>query len=47
MTLNTTKNNNITKNTTTSTLECDYLIVGAGAASMSFIDTLLTELPET
>jgi len=45
MTLNTTNNSNITKNT--ATLECDYLIVGAGAASMSFIDTLLTELPET
>jgi len=24
---------------------CDYLVVGAGAASMAFIDTLLTELP--
>mmetsp|Transcript_20807 Transcript_20807/g.49407 ORF Transcript_20807/g.49407 Transcript_20807/m.49407 type:complete len:538 (+) Transcript_20807:95-1708(+) len=28
-------------------LVCDYLIVGAGAASMAFIDTLLTELPDT
>lgn len=29
------------------TLECDYLVVGAGAASLAFIDTLLTELPDT
>ncbi|KAG7349641.1 FAD-dependent pyridine nucleotide-disulfide oxidoreductase [Nitzschia inconspicua] len=28
-------------------LECDYLVVGAGAASLAFIDTLLTELPNT
>jgi cation diffusion facilitator CzcD-associated flavoprotein CzcO len=28
-------------------LECDYLIVGAGAAPLAFIDTMLTELPET
>lgn len=27
-------------------LVCDYLIVGAGAASMAFIDTLLKELPK-
>lgn len=27
-------------------LECDYLVVGAGAATLAFIDTLLTELPE-
>lgn len=26
---------------------CDYLIIGAGAASIAFIDTLLTELPST
>ena len=26
-------------------LECDYLVVGAGAASLAFVDTLLTELP--
>lgn len=25
---------------------CDYLVVGAGAASMAFVDTILTELPE-
>jgi len=29
----------------TKSIECDYLVVGAGAASMAFIDTLLTELP--
>jgi len=28
-------------------LECDYLVVGAGAAPLAFIDTLLTELPES
>lgn len=28
-------------------LVCDYLIVGSGAAPMAFLDTLLTELPET
>jgi len=28
-------------------LDCDYLIVGAGAAPLPFIDTLLTELPDT
>ena len=28
-------------------LQCDYLVVGAGAASLAFVDTLLTELPET
>lgn len=28
-------------------LVCDYLVVGAGATSMAFIDTLLTELPST
>jgi len=33
--------------TTEHRLECDYLVVGAGAASLAFIDTLLTELPET
>ena len=27
-------------------LECDYLVIGAGAASLAFVDTLLTELPE-
>jgi cation diffusion facilitator CzcD-associated flavoprotein CzcO len=32
---------------TLQTLECDYLVVGAGAASLAFIDTLLTELPNT
>lgn len=26
-------------------LQCDYLVIGAGAASLAFIDTLLTELP--
>ena len=26
-------------------LECDYLVVGAGAASLAFVDTMLTELP--
>jgi hypothetical protein len=31
----------------TKKLVCDYLVVGAGAASMSFIDTLLTELPKS
>lgn len=29
------------------TLECDYLVVGAGASALPFVDTLLTELPET
>mmetsp|Transcript_68143 Transcript_68143/g.76283 ORF Transcript_68143/g.76283 Transcript_68143/m.76283 type:complete len:529 (+) Transcript_68143:61-1647(+) len=28
-------------------LECDYLIIGAGATTLAFIDTLLTELPDT
>lgn len=28
-------------------LACDYLVVGAGAASMAFIDTLLTQHPST
>lgn len=28
-------------------LACDYLVVGAGAASIAFIDTLLTERPAT
>jgi len=28
-------------------LECDYLVVGAGASPLAFIDTLLTELPES
>mmetsp|Transcript_7144 Transcript_7144/g.14599 ORF Transcript_7144/g.14599 Transcript_7144/m.14599 type:complete len:519 (+) Transcript_7144:395-1951(+) len=28
-------------------LECDYLVVGAGAAPMAFIDTLLKDLPES
>lgn len=27
-------------------LVCDYLVVGAGAAPLAFIDTLLTELPD-
>jgi len=27
-------------------LVCDYLIVGAGAAPLAFVDTLLTELPD-
>ena len=27
-------------------LVCDYLVVGSGAASLAFIDTLLTELPQ-
>lgn len=31
---------------TTKTLECDYLVVGAGASPLAFIDTLLTELPD-
>jgi len=31
--------------TTTETLQCDYLVVGAGAAGMSFVDTILTEHP--
>lgn len=31
---------------TTKMLECDYLVVGAGASPLAFIDTLLTELPE-
>ena len=37
----------MTTNSETPLLECDYLIVGAGAAPLAFIDTLLTELPET
>ena len=28
-------------------IDCDYLVVGAGASSLAFLDTLLTELPET
>lgn len=32
---------------TTKLRTCDYLIVGAGAASIAFIDTLLTHLPTT
>jgi hypothetical protein len=32
---------------TTKELECDYLIIGAGAASLAFVDTLLTELPDS
>ena len=32
---------------TTKLLACDYLVVGAGAASIAFIDTLLTHLPTT
>jgi len=28
-------------------LTCDYLVIGAGAASLAFIDTLLTEMPST
>ena len=31
--------------TPTEELSCDYLVVGAGTAGMSFIDTLLTEDP--
>ena len=27
-------------------VECDYLVVGSGAASLAFVDTLLDELPE-
>lgn len=30
-----------------STLETDYLVVGAGASAMSFVDTLLSESPAT
>mmetsp|Transcript_10642 Transcript_10642/g.23503 ORF Transcript_10642/g.23503 Transcript_10642/m.23503 type:complete len:526 (-) Transcript_10642:54-1631(-) len=41
MTTTTTNKNNITE------LECDYLIVGAGATTLAFVDTLLTELPDT
>ena len=26
-------------------LDCNYLVVGAGAASLAFIDTLLLQLP--
>ena len=26
-------------------ITCDYLVVGAGAAAMAFIDTMLTEVP--
>jgi len=33
--------------TITKELECDYLIVGAGASPLAFIDTLLTELPDS
>jgi cation diffusion facilitator CzcD-associated flavoprotein CzcO len=29
----------------TKQLVCDYLVVGAGAASIAFVDTLLSELP--
>jgi cation diffusion facilitator CzcD-associated flavoprotein CzcO len=28
-------------------LTCDYLVVGAGAAAIAFIDTLLTRHPST
>jgi hypothetical protein len=34
-------------NNTKNILECDYLVIGAGAAPLAFIDTLLTELPDT
>jgi len=27
-------------------ISCDYLVIGSGAASLAFIDTLLTELPD-
>jgi len=30
----------------TKELVCDYLVVGAGAAPLAFVDTLLTELPD-
>ncbi len=30
----------------TDTLQCDYLVVGAGASGMSFVDTLLLHAPE-
>lgn len=42
-------NNPATKNLACATknLVCDYLIVGAGASAMAFIDTLLTELPDS
>ena len=26
-------------------LECDYLVVGAGASGLAFVDTMLTEIP--
>jgi len=38
----TTTTNNNQKNF----LECDYLIVGAGATTLAFVDTLVTELPD-
>jgi hypothetical protein len=34
-------------NQITKKLFCDYLVIGAGASPLAFIDTLLTELPET
>ena len=35
-----------TKNNKEIDLECDYLIVGAGASTLAFLDTLMTELPD-
>ncbi len=31
--------------TTTELKKCDYLVIGAGVASIAFIDSLLTDLP--
>ena len=38
-------NNDESKEAPSNELRCDYLVVGAGAAGMAFVDTLLTEDP--
>merc|ERR1740117_1394881 len=46
-TTTTNNNNNKGNNYTMIDLgECDYLIVGAGATTLAFLDTLVTELPD-
>ena len=37
--------NDESKEAPSNELRCDYLVVGAGAAGMAFVDTLLTEDP--
>jgi hypothetical protein len=40
------KNQNSKIMPTLKTVNCDYLVVGAGASPLAFIDTLLTEIPQ-